>query len=105
MKKFIITGIQMRNKGSQAMFLSLYYALKSLHPDCEIVGFAFKTDNPEQYAFKLLPHDDYTRLVFKYQLDRSLFVAHFLTRFAADPIDYFHLPRDRVVEIGARMSV
>ena len=83
MKKFIITGIQMRNKGSQAMFLSLYYALKSLHPDCEIVGFAFKTDNPEQYAFKLLPHDDYTRLVFKYQLDRSLFVAHFLTRFAA----------------------
>ena len=29
----------------------------------------------------------------------------FLTRFAADPIDYFHLPRDRVVEIGARMSV
>lgn len=29
----------------------------------------------------------------------------FLTRFSADPIDYFHLPRDRVVEIGARMSV
>jgi KUP system potassium uptake protein len=35
-------------------------------------------------------------------LDR-IYVA--LTRVAADPIDYFHLPRDRVVEIGARMSV
>jgi KUP system potassium uptake protein len=35
-------------------------------------------------------------------LDR-LYVA--LTRIAADPIDYFHLPRDRVVEIGARMAV
>ena len=28
-----------------------------------------------------------------------------LTRMAADPIDYFYLPRDRVVEIGARVSI
>ncbi len=28
-----------------------------------------------------------------------------LTRLAADPIDYFSLPRDRVVEIGARVSI
>ena len=65
------------------MFLSLYYALKAAHPDCEVVGFAFKTDAPEQYAFKLLPHDDYTRLVFKYQLDRAVFLTEALTRFAA----------------------
>jgi KUP system potassium uptake protein len=35
-------------------------------------------------------------------LDR-LFIA--LGRFAADPSDYYHLPRDRVVELGSRMSV
>ncbi len=28
-----------------------------------------------------------------------------LTRVAADPTDYFHLPRDRVVELGYRVSV
>ncbi len=42
MKRFIITGVQMRNKGSQAMFLSLCYALKSIYGDCEVTGFAFK---------------------------------------------------------------
>jgi KUP system potassium uptake protein len=35
-------------------------------------------------------------------LDR-LFIA--LGRFAADPSDYYHLPRDRVVELGSRMTV
>lgn len=83
MKKFIITGIQMRNKGSQAMFLSLYFALKAAYEDCEVIGFAFKTDAPEQYAFRLLPHDDYTRLVYKYKLDRASVVTFLLTRFAA----------------------
>ena len=28
-----------------------------------------------------------------------------LTRIAADPTDYFHLPRDRVVELGYRVAV
>ena len=28
-----------------------------------------------------------------------------LTRFSADPTDYFHLPRDRVVELGYRVAV
>jgi KUP system potassium uptake protein len=28
-----------------------------------------------------------------------------LTRFAADPSDFYHLPRDRVVELGERVSV
>jgi KUP system potassium uptake protein len=48
------------------------------------------------------------RLVIGQKIGMSLFMDKlyvFLTRFAADPIDYFHLPRDRVVEIGARMSV
>ena len=44
MKKFIITGIQMRNKGSQAMFLSLYSGLKASYPDCEVLGFSNKYD-------------------------------------------------------------
>lgn len=82
MKSYIITGIQMRNKGSQAMFLSLYYALKSIDKDCEVTGFAFKTDGPEQYAFKLLPHDDYTRLVFKHKLENIPVFTPLLTRFA-----------------------
>ncbi|MEN7538026.1 polysaccharide pyruvyl transferase family protein [Aurantiacibacter flavus] len=82
MKSYIITGIQMRNKGSQAMFLSLYYALKSIDKDCEVTGFAFKTDEPEQYAFKLLPHDDYTRLVFKHNLENIPLFTPLLTRFA-----------------------
>ena len=48
MKKFVITGIQMRNKGSQAMFLSLYYGLKAINKDCEVIGFSNKFDSPEQ---------------------------------------------------------
>ena len=27
-----------------------------------------------------------------------------LSRFSADPTDYFHLPRDRVVELGERVA-
>ncbi|WP_298909064.1 polysaccharide pyruvyl transferase family protein [uncultured Aliiroseovarius sp.] len=82
MKKFIITGIQMRNKGSQAMFLTLCYGLKAIYKDCEVVGFSNKYDAPEQYAFKLLPYDDYTRLVFKYQLHKVPLLEPLLTRFA-----------------------
>lgn len=82
MKKVIITGIQMRNKGSQAMFLSLYYGVRAIYEECEVIGFAFKTDSPEQYAFKLLPHDDYTRLVFKYRLNQVPLLTPVLTRFA-----------------------
>ena len=44
MKTFIVTGIQMRNKGSQAMFLSLCHTLKSMFKDCEVIGFANKYD-------------------------------------------------------------
>lgn len=64
------------------MFLSLYYGLKSIYKDCEVTGFAFKSDSPEQYAFKLLPHDDYTRLVFKYRLNEVPFLAQSLTHVA-----------------------
>lgn len=79
MKKFIITGIQMRNKGSQAMFLSLYYGLKSIYKDCEITGFAFKYDSPEQYTFRLLPWDDYTRNLFYYRLTKVPLLTHFVS--------------------------
>ena len=48
---------------------------------------------------KVVPGD---RLGLQLILDR-IFVA--LTRFAADPSDYYHLPRDRVVELGSRMTV
>jgi polysaccharide pyruvyl transferase WcaK-like protein len=82
MKKFIITGIQMRNKGSQAMFLTLCYSLKSIYKDCEVVGFSNKYDQPEQYAFKLLPYDDYTRLVFRHHLNKVPLLEPLLTRFA-----------------------
>lgn len=68
MKTFIVTGIQMRNKGSQAMFLSLCHTLKSMFKDCEVIGFSNKYDSPEQYNFKLLPFDDYTRFALKYRL-------------------------------------
>lgn len=83
MKTFIITGIQMRNKGSQAMFLSLYYGLKSRYRDCEVVGFANKYDSPEQYAFKLLPYDYYTRFVFKYRLNKVPLLVPLLTYFVS----------------------
>ena len=82
MKKFIITGIQMRNKGSQAMFLSLYSGLKAIYPDCEVIGFANKYDAPEQYKFKLLPYDDFTRLVFRHNLQKIPFAVPLLTRLA-----------------------
>lgn len=80
MKKFIITGIQMRNKGSQAMFLSLRHALKAAFPGCEVVGFSNKYDSPEQYTFKLLPYDDYTRPVFKYRLNQVPLLEPIMTR-------------------------
>ncbi|MGB3377848.1 MAG: polysaccharide pyruvyl transferase family protein, partial [Allopontixanthobacter sediminis] len=83
MKKFIVTGIQMRNKGSQAMFLSLYWGLKSIYKDCEVTGFAFKVDAPDQYAFKLLPYDDYTRFLFKYHLNDIPLLTPILTYLAS----------------------
>ena len=83
MKKFIITGIQMRNKGSQAMFLSLSYSLKSVYGDCEVIGFANKYDDPEQYNFALLPYDNYTRFVIKYRLNSVPFLEPILTGFVA----------------------
>ncbi|QFS82445.1 Polysaccharide pyruvyl transferase [Roseivivax sp. THAF40] len=52
------------------MFLSLCYALKAKFAGCEVIGFANKYDAPEQYSFKLLPYDDYTRLVFKHHLNK-----------------------------------
>ncbi|UOR16077.1 polysaccharide pyruvyl transferase family protein [Qipengyuania aquimaris] len=82
MKTFIITGIQMRNKGSQAMFLSLYSGLKAKYPDCEVIGFSNKFDSPEQYAFTLLPYDDYTRLVFRHRLNAVPMLVPLLTTFA-----------------------
>ncbi|MEZ5680505.1 MAG: polysaccharide pyruvyl transferase family protein [Erythrobacter sp.] len=82
MKTFVITGIQMRNKGSQAMFLSLYSGLKAIYKDCRVVGFANKYDEPEQYAFSLLPYDYYTRLLFKYRLNSLPLLAPLATAFA-----------------------
>lgn len=82
MKTFIITGIQMRNKGSQAMFLSLYYSLKANYKDCEVIGFAFKYDSPKQYTFRLLPFDDYTRFIFRYRLHKVPLLVPLLTYFA-----------------------
>jgi len=79
MKTFIITGIQMRNKGSQAMFLSLSYSLKSIYGECEVIGFANKYDSPEQYTFTLLPYDDFTRPVLKNGLYKLPFLASALT--------------------------
>lgn len=64
------------------MFLTLHYALKAIYPDCEVVGFSNKYDNPEQYSFKLLPYDDYTRLVFKYRLNEIPMLAPVLTTLA-----------------------
>ncbi len=81
-RKFIVTGIQMRNKGSQAMFLALRSALESIYPDCEVIGFANKYSDPGQYAFKLLPYDAYTRFLLKYRLEKVPFLpqvaSHFL---------------------------
>jgi len=37
------------------------------------------------------------------RLTDRVFIA--MLPFAADPSDYFHLPRDRVVELGSRMSM
>lgn len=81
MKTFIVTGIQMRNKGSQAMFLSLRYALRAIYGECEVIGFANKYDAPEQYNFSLLPYDDFTRFVLKYGLYKVPLLEPILTRF------------------------
>lgn len=79
MKTFIITGIQMRNKGAQAMFLSLSYSLKSIYGECEVIGFASKYDDPEQYTFPLLPYDDFTRPALRYGLYKVPFLVPIAT--------------------------
>ncbi len=61
------------------MFLSLYHGLKSIYEDCEVIGFSNKYDSPEQYNFKLLPYDDYTRVVFKYRLNAIPLLVPLLT--------------------------
>ena len=73
----------MGNKGSQAMFLSLCYGLKSNFPDCEVIGFANKSNSPEKYSFRLLPYDDYTRLLFKYHLNKAPLLTSPLTYFVS----------------------
>jgi len=83
MKTFIVTGIQMRNKGSQAMFLSLYYALKATYKDCDVIGFSNKYDSPEKYTFNLLPYDDYTRIIFRYRLNKVPLLVPLLTYFVS----------------------
>jgi KUP system potassium uptake protein len=40
------------------------------------------------------------------RIDRALDTIYaFLHRFSADPSDYYHLPRDRMVELGERVAV
>lgn len=80
MQKFVVTGIQMRNKGSQAMFLSLLQSLKSIDETHEVVGFSNKYENPDQYKFDILPYDDYTRGIFKYHLNRAPLLEPLITR-------------------------
>jgi KUP system potassium uptake protein len=39
-------------------------------------------------------------------LDRGLNrIYALLSRFSADPSDYYYLPRDRVVELGERVAI
>ncbi len=72
----------MKNKGSQAMFLTLYYNLKKHYKDCEIYGFSNKYTEPEKYSFPLYPYDYYTRLVLNKRLSRVPFLVPLLTAFA-----------------------
>lgn len=69
----------MKNKGSQAMFLTLCYSLKSTYKDCEVYGFSNKYDSPEKYSFKLLPYDYYTRFVLNNKLSKVPFLVPLLT--------------------------
>ncbi len=61
------------------MFLSIYFGLKSIYKDCEVIGFSNKYDSPEKYSFKLLPYDDYTRLLYKYRLNTVPLLVPVLT--------------------------
>ncbi|SPJ25222.1 polysaccharide pyruvyl transferase family protein [Palleronia abyssalis] len=79
MKKFIVTGIQMKNKGSQAMFLTLRHTLRSIYIDCEVIGFSNKYHSPETYNFTLLPYDDFTRPVLNRRLHKVPFLAPSMT--------------------------
>lgn len=98
MKKFIITGAQMRNKGSQAMLLSLYFGLKKQYKDCRVTGFVFKFDDLEQYDLDLLPHDDFTRLVFDNGLDRFPILPSLMT-FVAGQVRKTNKWRGKIAEM------
>jgi polysaccharide pyruvyl transferase WcaK-like protein len=82
MKKFIITGIQMKNKGSQAMFLTLSNGLKEHFPGCDVIGFANKYQESDKFSFELLPYDDFTRLMLNHGLYRVPLLVPTLTFFA-----------------------
>jgi polysaccharide pyruvyl transferase WcaK-like protein len=83
MKKFIVTGVQMKNKGSQAMFFTLRHHLKLIYGDCEVLAFANKYDCPEIYSFTLLPHDDFTRPALKLGLQKVPVLASTATLLAS----------------------
>ena len=72
----------MKNKGSQAMFLTLCFSLKKVFKDCEVYGFSNKYDSPEKYSLKLLPYDDYTRIVLNKRLSMVPFLVPLLTNLA-----------------------
>lgn len=69
----------MKNKGSQAMFLTLYYSLKSAYEDSEVYGFSNKYESQEEYIFKLLPYDYYTRFVLNNRLSKVPLLVPLLT--------------------------
>lgn len=48
------------------------------------------------------------KLVAKAEVGMPMWQDHlyiFMSRLAADPSDFYHLPRDRVVELGSQMAI
>lgn len=81
MKSFIITGVQMKNKGSQAMLFSTINGLKEKYPDCNITCFTLDYNdlfNEKYYNFELLPWDTRTKFLFETRLYKikPIFLLH-----------------------------
>ena len=63
MKKILITGGQMHNKGAQAMTFTVVCEMKRLYPNCEIVLLPVVFDESNtQYSFSIVPFSGNYRL-------------------------------------------
>lgn len=84
-KKWIVTGIGMHNKGSQAMFFATISGLRKRFPNCEITDFSISDYNlaeekKQAYAFPILPWSFNIQLIILLHLGKCGLALRYLDK-------------------------